>query len=169
VTMMIKRIKEHPVLSEFIEDTCCENNVCITFADDVSPESYVIIKVDKYYNSLNLGNTPRSVDCLIIRKCINGDFGLTLVELKKAKRSSQINKKQIEEKFENTLDDFMKKFEGLFPLTFKEVKLYLISKIKRDIDKTLTLEYLMNKKIKFNNKVLGIRAEKTNFMIENCY
>ncbi len=164
--MVIQKIKEHDVLSKFIEDTCCENNVCITFDADISLESYIIIKVDDFYKSLKLGSTPRSVDCLILRQCANGDYGLILVELKKARKSKRISKTQIEEKFENTLNDFMTRFKDVFPEKYKEIKLYLISKIKRD--RTLTLEYLMNKQIKFNNKVLGIRPEMNHFVIKNC-
>lgn len=83
---MIKRIKTHKTLSKFVEDSCCENKICVTFDKAISANSYAIIKVDNFYNSQHLGKeTPASVDCLIVRKCINGGYGLTLVELKKSK------------------------------------------------------------------------------------
>lgn len=104
---MIKRVKAHKVLSAFVEDTCCENEICVTFAEGISPDSYVIIKVDKYYNSLNQ-KVPASVDCLIIRECIKTGYGLTLIELKKIGSGKGFQIENMIEKFETTLFDFIK-------------------------------------------------------------
>ena len=129
--MLIQRIKKHKILSKFVEDNCCENDVWVTFDESILPEAYVIIKVDKYYNSLNLEKTPPSLDCLIVRECENGGYGLTLVELKKTKTSGDIDLKNIKEKYETTLYDFIKsKFIGELDIDYSDIKLFFVSRIE---------------------------------------
>src|SRR5688572_24612944 len=106
---MINRIKNHPDLSNFIEDDCCENGICVTFDKSIPPSSYAIIKVDKYYDSLKLGKkTPAAIDCLIVRKCLKTGYGLTLVELKNIKSGKGFEINNMKEKFETVLFDFIK-------------------------------------------------------------
>lgn len=168
---MIQKIKEHAVLSKFIDDTCCEEGICVSFEENISPDSYVIIKVDKYYNSLNIKNRPASVDCLIIRKCLKNGYGLTLVELKKTSTAKGFDKLNIKEKFETTLFDFIRdKFNEPLNIEFKDVKLYFVSKIKfYKRDNGLKMDFLMNIRFKFNNRKLMIHPKMPNPTIKNCY
>lgn len=167
---MITRLKNHSVLKHFIEDTCCENNICVSIDETISEDMYAIIKVDNYYNSLNLGDTPPSVDCLIIRKCLNGGYGLTLVELKNINRT-RFDKNNMSGKFNTTLEDFIKvKFREVLDIDYKDVKLYFVSKqelYKRDA--TLKLEVLMGIRFKFNGKTLMIQPKMPTPTILNCY
>ena len=169
---MINKIKSHRVLSKFIEDSCCENEIYISFDKDVLPETYAIIKVDNYYNSLKLGKkTPASIDCLIIRECIKTGFGLTLVELKKVETGKGFQIENMRQKYETTLYDFIKRrFKNTLDINYKEVKIYFVSKqelYKRDLG--LKMEVLINLKFKFNNKTLMIKPEMPNPSIKKCY
>jgi hypothetical protein len=167
---MITRLKEHSVLKDFIEDTCCENTICISIDETISEDMYAIIKVDNYYNSLNLGDTPPSVDCLIIRKCLNGGYGLTLVELKNINRT-RFDRNNMSGKFITTLEDFIKvKFREVLDIDYKDVKLYFVSKqelYKRDA--ALKLDVLMGIRFKFNGKTLMIQPKMPTPTILNCY
>ncbi len=169
---MIDKIKNHKILSEFVEDTCCENEICVTFDNSIPAESYVIIKVDKFYNAQKLENdTPASLDCLIIRKCIDGGYGLTLVELKKIKIGAGFDLDNMKEKFETTLYNFIKiRFKEILDIDYKEVKLYFVSKqeiYKRDIG--LKMDMLIDLRFSFNGKKLMIRPLMPNPTIKNCY
>ncbi len=168
---MIDRIKEHDILSEFIEDECCENGVCVTIDETIPADSYAIIKVDNYYNSLNLEKTPPSVDCLIIRKCIDTGYGITLVELKKGSTSKNFDFENIKGKFETTLFDFIQeRFTNELFIAYNDIKLFFVSNKeihKRDLG--LKMDVLINLRFKFDNKNLMIRPYMPNPTIRNCY
>lgn len=168
---MIKKIKTHKVLSIFVEDTCCENEVCVTFEDGILPTSYAIIKVDKFYNSLKIEKRPASVDCLIVRECVKQGYGLTLVELKKIDNSRGFESKNIIEKFETTLFDFIKvKFKKPLDTLYSDVKLFFVTNnelYKRDLG--LKMEVLINVRFKFNDKTLMIIPRMPNPTIKKCY
>lgn len=168
---MIRRILNHDILSNFVEQTCCENGVCVNFADDVDQNDVVIIKVDNYYNSLNLNDTPPSIDCLIIRRCIGGGYGLTLIELKNITSGQSFDLENLKGKFHTTIYDFIKgRFREILDVHYNEVKLYFVTNIdvyKRDIG--LKMELLMNVKYDFNGKKYMVRPEMPNPAIKNCY
>ena len=168
---MINKIKTHEILSQYVEESCCENGICVTFDDEISPDSYVILKVDKYYNSLNIELRPASVDCLIIRKCIKTGYGMTLVELKNIDNSKGFTKNNIKEKFETTLFDFIKKiFKEPLDIDYSDIKLFFVSNIeiyKRDSG--LKMEFLINTRFKFNDKYVMITPKMPNPTIKNCY
>lgn len=168
---MINKIKNNSLLSSYIEETCSENGVCVTFDKSISSDSFVIIKVDKFYNDLHLKNTPASIDCLIIRECIKSGYGLTLVELKNIETGSSFEIGNMIEKFETTLNDFIKiRFKKLLDINYSEVKLFFVSKQeihKRDLG--LKMEILINKKFKFNGKKYMITPYMPSPTIKNCY
>lgn len=169
--MMIKRIKSHNNLADFVEDTCCENEICVTFDEGISSSEYAIIKVDNYYNSLNLEATPPSIDCLIIRKCIKTGYGLTLVELKKIETGKGFEVENMQEKFKTTLFDFIKKrFKTPLDINYSEIKLFFVSRQeihKRDLG--LKMEVLINTRFKFNDRTLMIIPKMPTPTIKNCY
>jgi len=169
--MIINRIKSHPVLSNFIENTCCENEISVTFDDGISPSDYAIVKVDNYYNSLNLEKTPASIDCLIVRKCINSGYGLTLVELKKIETGKGFDIENMQEKFKTALFDFIKnRFKNPLDTNYSEIKLFFVSRQeihKRDLG--LKMEVLINTRFKFNDRILMIIPKMPTPTIKNCY
>jgi hypothetical protein len=168
---MINSIKSNALLSEYIEDTCCENDVCVTFENDINPSSYVIIKVDKYYNSLNIEKRPASIDCLIIRECVGKGFGMTLIELKNIENSKGFDLNNMKSKFNTTLNDFIKiKFKNPLDIDYNEIKLFFVSNqeiYKRDLG--LKMEVLMNVKFKFNERNLMIIPRMPNPTLKKCY
>lgn len=168
---MLQRIKNNSVLAQFIEEECCENGVCVTFDRDIDRESYIIIKVDKYYNSLTIEDRPASVDCLIIRKCEKSGFGLTLVELKSNKNSKNIDLSNIKEKYHTTLYDFIeKRFKEELRVAFNDVKLYFVSNIelyRRDLG--LKMDVLINTRFRYSGKTLMIHPMMPNPTIKKCY
>jgi hypothetical protein len=169
--MLIYRIRNEPVLSKYIEDTCCENGVCVTISKEISTENYVIIKVDKFYNAKNISDRPASVDCLIVRKCIGGGYGLTLVELKSNHNSGKFSIENIKEKFETTINNFIKvEFKDYLDIHYEDIKLYFVSKYevnKRDLG--LKMNALMNLKFPFNSMKYMLRVEMPDPTIKNCY
>lgn len=168
---MINKIKSIEALSGFIIDSCCENEIEVTLHKDISKEAYVIIKVDDYYNSLNLVDTPPSVDCAIIRECITEGYGLSLVELKNVKSAKNLSFKKIRSKFENTLNDFIKsRFKDPLDIEYINVELFFVSLLqhnKRDMG--LSFETYINKSINFNGKKRLIRPYLPVPTIKNCY
>jgi hypothetical protein len=169
---MIQEIKNHPILSNFVEETCCENEVCVSFDNTISSNDYAIIKVDNYYNSaLHQGLTPASVDCLIVRKCINSGYGLTIVELKNIHNSKGFGTENMIEKFQTTLADFIEiKFPDELFLDYNDVKLFFVSNkeiYKRDLG--LKMETLINIKFRFQDRNLMIRPLMPTPTIKNCY
>jgi hypothetical protein len=169
---IINRIKIHKVLSKYIEDTCCENGICVSFDEAIDPNTYAIIKVDKFYNDQKLGKkTPASIDCLIVRECIKTGYGLTLVELKKIESGAGFEVDNMKRKFETTLYDFIKKrFKVPLDIDYSEIKLFFVSKqeiYKRDIG--LKMEVLINTRFKFNDRNLMIRPVMPTPTIKQCY
>jgi len=167
---MIKRIKADRILSDFIEDSCCENNICVTFDGDVDLGNVVIVKIDKYYQSLNLEFTPPSIDCLIIRKCLSGGYALTLIELKKTKKQKYLNVRNLMGKFHTTFDDFIKvRFRQYYDIDYKSVKLFFVSSIENDArDKGIKLETRINDIYHFRGRRYLIQPELPNPIISNC-
>ncbi len=167
---MINKIKKHQILSKIIEKQCCENDVCVTFEKDINEEDYLILKVDKYYNSLKVNERPPSVDCLIIFKCCSG-YKLTLVELKSISTSKRFNVSNIKEKFETTLFRFIKKdFPDPLNIDYSNVKLLFVTNkelYRRDLG--LKMDVLINLRFKFNDKNLMITPKMPHPCIKKCY
>ena len=168
---MINKVRNHPVLSMFIEETCCENGIYATVDSTIDINDYVIIKVDKYYNSLRVKTRPSSVDCMILQRCKQKGVGLSLIELKAVHTLKNLTVQDIAKKFENTLMDFIKtRFRNPLDVDYHKVRLYFVTKKelnRRDLG--LKMEALMSIRVDFNGKKLMIRPEMPNPTIRNCY
>jgi hypothetical protein len=128
---VFNELRNDNALRDFIRDQCCENDVAVTISELIDPDDYVIIRVDEYYNSLGLAETPPSVDCLIIRRCADGTYRMTLVELKNIRDATRFRIKNIEAKFQTSLDDFItQRFRIIYNADCRELRLLFISKIK---------------------------------------
>lgn len=176
---MLENIKSHEILSKFLVEECCENEVSITFNEDVAKDSYIIIKVDRYYNSLGLAETPPSLDCLIIRRCLNTGFGLTLVELKDIDSTKRFTIENLKAKFETTINDFIQnRFKDLLFIDYKRIELYFVSNIElykgkwrreERLDRGLKLEILINIRFKYGGRKLMIEPRMPHPTITNCH
>ncbi len=157
---MIDKIKNDPVLTQFIKEFCCENGICATI-DDID-NSFVILDPDEFYKSLKLGNTPASVDCIIVQKCENYGYNLILVELK---NTNNFNSENLIAKFETSLQDFISnRFKSVLNVNYNKVKLYFVSTLRID---NLTFEYFTNlKKFYFQEKKLIIQPVMRNLTID---
>ena len=92
---------------------------------------YASVKVDDYYNGLNIANPPKSVDFLVAVDCRCDWYALYILELRNRKKAKYLDIPAIHKKFSNTFRLFM---EGAFPAIFcndrfkyKPIKLYLVS------------------------------------------
>ncbi len=167
----IEKIKSNSVLSDFLSNDCSENNVSTTFDHSIKSDDFVIIKVDDYYNSLSLVDTPPSPDCLIILKCIRSGYSLSIIELKSISNSKGFTVDNMIKKFETCLYDFIeKRFSDLLLIDYKRIRLYFVSDIelyRRDIG--LKMELLIHTRFMFNNKTIMITPYKPVPTIKNCY
>ena len=168
---MLERIKSDPVLSRFLIPRCEDEGICVSFDSGISAHDYIIIKVDNYYNSLGMSKTPPSPDCLIVLKCRDNGYSLTLVELKGVGNSKGFELANLVGKFRTCLDDFISiRFKDLLFKDYKDVKLYFVSEIdvyKRDIG--LKMDLLINTRIHYNGKSYLIRPYMPTPSIKRCY
>lgn len=172
--MLLKKIKHDKDLSSFIIKECEENNVNVILDEKISDDRHIIIKVDKYYESLKMANTPSSPDCLILHKCFTSGYGITIIELKKTRRLSDLPTINIIiKKFKTCLNDFMaKKFKSYFNRKFERIELYYVISLNIHPNKLdgLNVETILEENIRFNGKRCIIRPPTTSGqIIKPCY
>jgi hypothetical protein len=126
--MLIKRIQEDPILSEFICDDCEERGVGINVSTDVNRNDYIIIRVDEFYNkTIHDDDRPKSPDCLIIQHCGGNKFVLYIIELKAIETLKSEKLSDIRDKFQNCFSDFMSnRFRNYFYDTDYEFDIRLL-------------------------------------------
>lgn len=95
------------------------------------PKKIAIIKVDEYYNSLHTDCPPKSIDFAVVVDCTCSWYILYLLELKNVNSPKKLCVKEIHEKFENTIYDFLsRRFEKIFlqeQYKYKDINLFLVS------------------------------------------
>lgn len=171
---LFKDIQADTVLSNFIVPECEEEGICVSFDTSINRDETLIIKVDAFYNSLQLMPTPPSVDCLILQYCNDETYKVYLVELKNVKTKQHINNVNLEGKFETTLFDFMSnRFRTHFFKESYQLKTKLIltaGKIESNIAiRSWSLDFLLGLRLfTFQNKILSIEGHSPNMMIKPC-
>ncbi|MHB8156098.1 MAG: hypothetical protein ACYDEQ_01675 [Desulfocucumaceae bacterium] len=183
---MIEQVRKNPDLGPFIVNECVENGVGVSISEEIPEQDLVIIKMDKYYNSLNMENTPPSVDCLVATRCSSGSYVIYLVELKNIKSQRYIDLDNIRDKFRNAIRDFMSsRFRGIFidsghkivdlkiyfvtdPLGLKEKGIISKEAIDRKLKNTILDGYLSLKPLRFNGKIYNYLYELPDPLIEAC-
>ena len=174
---LIQKIKNNEELAPFLSKTCCENEVCITLDGEILEEDYVVIKVDGYYNAQKnihkWADTPPAPDCLIVRRCVDNGFGLTIGELKNINSAGDFELENLKEKFQTCFDDFIcNRFSDILFIDYKNIKLYFVSKIpihKPERDIALTLKLLMDVRFKYNGKNYMIEPRTPHPTVKKCY
>lgn len=170
---LIHQIRNDTLLAPYLADDCTENDICATIEETVNREQLVIIKVDDYYNSLGLGNTPPSIDCLIIQYCSDNQYQVHLVELKNVAQPRAIDSRRLEQKYETTLLDFMSnRFRSYFFDSNYQLKPKLVliaAHVQQQKLKTYSLDFLMGCRVfSFQNKLLAIHGYPSDLTIKNC-
>ena len=170
--MLINDLRAEALLTPHIKPVCCENEVCVDFDPAVSPEDYLIIKVDEFY-SANVPNprTPKSPDCLIVQRCAEGHFHVYAVELKNVKYRRDLDKDDIWDKFHTCLTDFMSnRFRQHFYEHEFKLKLYLVAgRVRDNYTMNFIFDFLLTlRPLQFANKFYGIRGENPNPLVLPC-
>lgn len=170
---LLNTIKADETLAPFLSDECCENNICAEVEEGLSIEDYLVIKVDDYYNSLGLGDTPPSPDCLFVVRCDEDEYALNIVELKKTGKTSSFKIDNLIGKFETCLSDFMSlKFGEYFDRDFKDIHLFFVSKIplfpNSQAMKGRKMRILTRRPLEFREKVYFIDPRNPEPMITPC-
>ena len=175
---MINQIKYTNSLKGYITDRCEENDISAGMAKDIPQTNYLVIKIDNYYNSLNLDKTPPSVDCLVTLKCRDDDFMIYLIELKNIKSPCGFKVKNIYNKFKTTIDNFMgSRFRNIFlneRYTIRHLQLYFVTAAYGKSEKLwrkegTKIDVLRSlKPLKFKGKRYQIKHKLPDPLINNC-
>ncbi|MFK7979675.1 MAG: hypothetical protein AB8G86_06815 [Saprospiraceae bacterium] len=171
---LINLLNEDEVLQIHIRPECEDEGLCVDFEESIDKNTTIVLKVDDFYNGLNLAETPASIDCLIIQFCGDNTYKLSLVELKNVERARLINPKNLREKFETTLYDFMSnRFRDYFYNEAFDFKIELIlcaGKLQNDNSfRSYKLDFLLGlKPFRFDGKLIGINGLPPIPIIRNC-
>ena len=169
--MLFEKIKKHKELSKLIIEKCEENKICVDIDEKIDRKNVLILKPDNFYKSLNIANTPKSVDCLLILRCKERGYSMTLAELKNINSPDYgFSVTDLYQKFETIFNDFIPiKFEGILDERYRRIELYFVSKIniyKRDAGLSLKLS---QKKFTFNGKKYFIKPQMPTPAVKPCY
>ncbi len=128
---MIQKIKNCKELIPYLKNIIEDEGIEVGIDDSLTPEKLVIIKTDDYYNGLHLSFPPKSIDFVVAVDCACDWYVLYLLELKNVNSPKKLSVKDIHEKFENTICDFLsQRFGEIFMASqykYKDIKLYLVS------------------------------------------
>ncbi len=174
---MLDQIINHEILFPLRRCGCEENGICISFCNElmvgsqINDEIVLILKIDDYYSSSRMHNPPQSIDCLIIVKTNESEYGFALVELRDVKGSKLIKPTEIEGKFKTVVNRFLQEeFSSIFlqeTYSLSWLKLWLVTnpyrwppmsndEYRRKIKGTVLDAYQSIKPFRFKNKVAMI-------------
>ena len=129
---MIKTICNTKALKDFLYWDFEDAGVRIDVDQKLEKDEYVGIKVDDYYHRKNaVKPIPKAVDFLISVDCSSDAYVLYIIELKGNKKRDSFTAEDIQEKFETTIEAFMKReYADIYcndRYRYKDVLLYLVS------------------------------------------
>lgn len=128
---MIRQIKTNRELVPYLCSEIQDEGIHVEIDQKLTEEKYAVVKVDDFYNGLHLSVIPKSIDFLAAVDCECDAYLLYLLELKNVKNPKFLIMKDIHEKFQNTIEDFMSnRFRDIFlndRYKYKDIKLYLVS------------------------------------------
>lgn len=128
---MIQEIKNCKELMPYLKEKIEDEGIEVGIDEDLKTEEVAVIKIDDYYNDLHLRFPPKSVDFGVVVDCQCKWYILYLLELKNVNHSKRLIIKDIQEKFENTIQDFLSERFGKIFLAdqykYRDIKLYLVS------------------------------------------
>ena len=168
--MLLEKIRNDAMLSKYLNDNCEEADMCVVLDHKITKDTYVIIKVDDYYNR-EVPNPPPSPDCLIIQECAQLEtYSIAIVELKSIRSSRRFAVANMTEKFVTCLEDFIdRRFSDYFNRDFVKVDLLFVSHVKNyRRDAGSAIEVLLEKKFPFRGKRLMMKLRTSGFTIKPC-
>lgn len=128
---MVQKIKNCKELIPYLKDVIEDEGIKVEIDNRIMREKLAIIKIDEYYNNLRMGYPPKSIDFGVVVDCTCSWYILYLLELKNVNSPKKLNVKDIQEKFDNTIYDFLsRRFEKIFlqeQCKYKDIKLFLVS------------------------------------------
>lgn len=127
---MLQRIKNEKTLRPYIRYAIEDAGIEVGVDPGLTEEEYIGIKVDDYYNGLS-ENSPKSVDYVVAVDCSCDAYVLYIIEMKNVNGPKHLLISDIQEKFCNTIEDFLKnRYKEIFlddKVKYKDLKLYLVS------------------------------------------
>ncbi len=126
---MITAITREKRLKNCLHRDIEDEGVRVNVSSDLTDAEYIGIKVDDYYAGKHLRIIPKAVDFIVAVDCECDWYALYILEFKGIKRTT--GTKAIQEKFTNTIEQFMKEeFKDIFlndRYKYRDVKLYLVT------------------------------------------
>ena len=176
--MLLNYIRKDEILSQFLCKTCKEHGIAVQIDERIENDNFEIIQPDAYYNSLKISDRPAAPDCFILVRCQKeNEYSLSIVELKKANKTANWGKNDLEiikMKFENCLSKFMTVDFPMFDRDYKRIELLFISRINpyvegRDTLQNLKIKVMRNWRFQFRNKRLMLKLHLPSPAIKPCY
>ena len=169
--MLFDKIREDGVFDKkYMPERCEDEGLCVDIDPRIAAEDCLILKPDGYYNGLNLGQTPPMPDCFMLIRCLENDYGLTIVEM--TDTANFIWKEKFE-KFENCFRVFMEQdFPQYFDRDYNRIQLFFVSQkraYRSNIDDSLVTKTLMSKQFRFRNKIYQIHKHLPTPAVKPCY
>ena len=179
---MINKIKSETILVssiaklEYYNDKynyLGENDINILIDKAIGKEKIIALNIDNYYISLSLPKMPKTADFLITLNEEKHIYTIYIVEMKNAKRLSSFRSSDIIDKFQTTIDDFMKvRYSDIFMNEeYKiELKFFFISdplKLKeKDISELEIQKRIKSTKLEFLSQVRPFEFRKRLYQIQ---
>ena len=116
-----------PYLREQIEDA----GLSVDIDPSLTNDDFATIKVDDYYAQFKNELTPKIVDYVVVVDCQCSAYAMYILELKNVNSPYFLDIPAIQEKFDNTITDFLSnRFAYIFTndrFKYKSIKLYMVS------------------------------------------
>ena len=153
---MIQQIKSCRQLIPYLKEIIEDEGIGVGISEQLGWDHIAIIKVDEYYHGLHLANIPKAIDHLVVVDCECSSYVMYLLELKNVKSPQFLNIREIQEKFEITIKDFLsKRFADIFlndRYKYKHIFLYLVSDAYRISGRYGTYEEYRKAQEKINKR-----------------
>ncbi len=128
---MISEICKCKSLKKFLRYEFEDEGIKIQVDPTLTTQDYIGIKVDDYYHDTVRTGTPKAVDFIISVDCQCNNYVVYICEFKNVNSPAYLNIRDIQEKFTNTIEDFMKqRYPNFFDndrYVYKAFFLYLVS------------------------------------------
>jgi hypothetical protein len=178
--MLLNALRNEPTIMPHLCADCTENGIGVGIDPTIVADKLLIIKVDEFYHS-NVHPQPKSPDCLIVQQCEENTYSIYIAELRDIDSPDGFSIKEIVEKFETCLGDFMSERFGLLfhndRYQYRSIKLLFVTDPygykkhpeKQNKDRGLKLENLLSMRIPMHfGKRLYIEPMLPNPTIKSC-